>query len=280
MNRFVSETMRLTAVAALATATTVAMVACPGPAFSSDTLTASVASAVPLVSAQTSAIDLLRDREIVRDALETDAFQAEGFFAPASDAPLSGVLHPTVELTVLADSGLPPVFLESLAEEAQLLKKLPVRIFFKGLPMTIRPDGRPGADRVAIAERLSPLLQKGIPSAVDPRIFRETAAAVAAFEAQLAKTERILPQGFSAPAVLVSVKEPESTHARHELVVGTVSPLRALSEVALRSPSRVMRRNLRDGLEALGLQAILDFGSDRPDRRPSRLQSTSKGDER
>ena len=289
MNRVVKKALRfhlcvtLGAMSAIAAMAAVAVCACPGLVRAADVPEASVRSTVPLVSPNVSAIDLLRDREIASEVAPDiasdidrtiDRERVEGktgatgpFFGPGPATPSSGVLHPTTVLTVLADSGLPAVFFEQLAEEVLMLKNLPVRIFFKGLPMTKRPDGRLTADRTAIAERLSPLLKKGIPSAVDPRVFRETESAVTAFEARLADTDRLLPQGFSAPGILVSVTNPETARTRHELVMGTLSPLRALAEAGLRSPSRLMRRDLRDGLTALGLAGVTDTGGDRPDRR-------------
>ena len=289
MNRIAKKALRfhlcvtLGAMSAMAAMAAVAVCACPGLVRAADVLDASVRSAVPLVSSAVSAIDLLRNREIARQVdpeiapdidSKIDRERVKGktgamgpFFGPGPATPSSGVLHPTIVLTVLADSGLPAVLFEQLAEEVLMLKNLPVRIFFRGLPMTVRPDGRLTADRAAIAERLSPLLTKGIPSAVDPRVFHETESAVTAFEARLADTDRLLPQGFSAPGVLVSVTSPETARTRHELVIGTLSPLRALAETGLRSPSRLMRRDLRDGLKALGLAGVTDLGGDRPDRR-------------
>ena len=230
-------------------------------------------------------IELLKGREIgetrgkitVEALGETVSIDALGELSLADREAVEDAFHPTISLTVLADSGLPAGFFEELAAETQLLKTLPVRILFKGLPMMTLPDGRVTADRVEAAKRLSPLLEAGIPSAVDPRVFREVRAALDMFEEKTSTGPMTVTQPFTAPSVLVSVDGPDAAEPRRELVVGTLSPVKALREVALHSPYRLMRRDLRDGLEDLGLSHVIDLSAhEAPDCRPAKAVSETK----
>ncbi len=225
-----------------------------------------LANEVFLLTPANTAIELLKGREIG----ETITIDSLGNLTLNDWEAIEDAFRPTVSVTVLADSGLPGLYFEELAGEAERLKSLPVRILFKGLPMAKLPDGHLAADRPEIAKRLSPLLKAGVPSAVDPASFREVSRALEAFEEKTPKTP------FTAPSVLVTVDGPDSAEPRHELVLGTFSPVKALQEVALHSPSRLMRRYLREALKELDLAHVIDLSeADAPDFRPTKSSDTS-----
>ena len=173
------------------------------------------------------------------------------------------VLKAQVSLQILADSGLDTAYLETVAAETKQLAGIPTVLLFRGLPMTMRRDGRKTADRVEAARRLEPFIHAGIPLSVDPSTFRALKEAVS--------TSDPSGQALTVPAVIVSAKGFLLDEERHEVVIGTASPEKALREVALRSPSDRMRRSVRRALDEKGHAARLDLKDVHDaERRPMR----------